>query len=465
MKSVVKKIFFSAIAVGFFVWPVLALAADAVKPENNPLCWKKEDCFQKRQDVLDDSAKAGDGWVQEEPCLGDWGKCLAAGVTKTTISLGGKKEFSDLGSYIRSVYNFSLIVISILAVLVIIISGVQWTASGGNAETISSAKKRISGAAIGLILAYMSYAILSSINPATVNLRLPQVWMTRGVPMPQKWCQAITPPFVDNVIFLVDEQFADNYKGKSQPMAIAKNGGGKKQTDTTCGIMFDIPGGNGATCLGSSCLGINDEKSKITCGPGMPCACVLKERYGCQSATFGGTITLADQAKYVQEVKFWAVCANTDSGKINGAYVIQSEGGPLSNLTSYALPVSGGAKTAGERICSNPDMGGASSKLAYFVLGARVKDFSGLFGSWDEYWLIGKKSCNGGQPVAGSNQAIFEFVINDRISEEIKNNFWTPEEVEKGVTCDLAISTSVYPNLDDDDIKGGSGDGTYYYPQ
>jgi len=345
---------------------------------------------------------------------------------------------------------------------VIILSGVQWTASGGNAETISSAKKRIGGAVIGLVIAYMSYAILSSINPATVNLRLPQVWMTRAVPIPSKWCQDMQA-FLNDPIFGVNEAFLNDYKGKSQPKAVA--GGGKKQADTTCGIAFDIPGGSGSTCFGENCVGIAAGDKGETCDGNFPCACMLGNKYyECQPAAFGGDIILADRAKYVDEVELWAVCAREDSNKLSRAFYVQEEDtGETSKL--YALAVSGGLKAAGEKVCQN-------FKLGYFALSVEVNDTD--MSSVDDVWLIGKESCNGGRPVAGSNEATF-WLMNDPAPvgfnsekaaafEKIKDKFWTPEEVANGVTCDLQISASSYPNLDDSDIEE-RGDGVYYYPQ
>ncbi|MCX6781679.1 MAG: hypothetical protein NTW66_00945 [Candidatus Magasanikbacteria bacterium] len=146
--------------------------------QSNPLCWTKDACTMKRQSMLGSSGgSAADGWVQEEPCTGEYGKCLPIGITKTQISFGGTNTFFNAGDFIKNIYNYSLVAIQILAVIVIIIAGAQWITSGGNAEAIGKAKKRIGGAVIGMIIALMSYTILNTINPATVNLRLPQVWL------------------------------------------------------------------------------------------------------------------------------------------------------------------------------------------------------------------------------------------------------------------------------------------------
>ena len=58
-----------------------------------------------------------------------------------------------------------------LAIVLIIVAGLQWTVSGGNPEMIKRAQKRISGALIGLALAVGSYTILYTINPELVEFR------------------------------------------------------------------------------------------------------------------------------------------------------------------------------------------------------------------------------------------------------------------------------------------------------
>jgi hypothetical protein len=80
-----------------------------------------------------------------------------------------------IGEYIGAVYKYAVAVAGILAVIMIIIGGLQWLSSGGNTDMISSAKKRILGAIIGLLLAVGSYTILYNINPELVNFKHLQV--------------------------------------------------------------------------------------------------------------------------------------------------------------------------------------------------------------------------------------------------------------------------------------------------
>lgn len=186
--------------VALFSVPVLSVKAainTGLSPEEDPICWTKQACSKARELQGVDPDKAGEGWVQNEtPCDtedGELGKCLAVGKTVTEISLGGQATFNHLGDYIKVIYNYALRLASILAVVVIIIAGAQWVTSGGNAESITSAKKRIAGAMMGLFIAFLSYFILQAVNPSLLSLRLPQVWMM--VPMNPESMQEGDPCF------------------------------------------------------------------------------------------------------------------------------------------------------------------------------------------------------------------------------------------------------------------------------
>ena len=75
-----------------------------------------------------------------------------------------------LGEYLLAVYRYAIVVASILAVVFIIIGGLQWTISGGSPEKIKSAQKKIAGAITGLIIALLSYTLLYIINPTLTSL-------------------------------------------------------------------------------------------------------------------------------------------------------------------------------------------------------------------------------------------------------------------------------------------------------
>ncbi len=82
----------------------------------------------------------------------------------------GTVYFTWLGEYIKALYTFGITIISILAAIMIIISGIKVIFSGFGGEK-KEAYKRITQAVIGLILAWSSYAILYFINPNLLQFK------------------------------------------------------------------------------------------------------------------------------------------------------------------------------------------------------------------------------------------------------------------------------------------------------
>lgn len=96
-----------------------------------------------------------------------------------------------LAQYIAAVYQYMVGVATILAITMMMYGGFRWIVAGGDAGKIGEAKKTITQAAIGLILALGSYTVLSLINPDLVtfnSLRLALIerqdfdWVTLDVP-------------------------------------------------------------------------------------------------------------------------------------------------------------------------------------------------------------------------------------------------------------------------------------------
>lgn len=256
----------------FIVAPVLAVDSTPQIPEFNTLCWHQAQCYDARATQIKigktfkdlspaDQALAKEAFIQgpgTEPCVGGdetdpWGRCLPAGVSKTEIAFGGKKSFVNIGDFIKTNFNYALIIAGILATVMVIVAGIQWTTSGGNAEMITGAKNRIAGAMIGLFIAYSSYFILNTINPALVAFRLPQTWMVRPSALSPQFCSAApnttkfgAPPLPETDQLSVPSAPGDKLKFET---AYDKTSTAAFQ----CGRRFYMAGGGAATCFGNFC--------------------------------------------------------------------------------------------------------------------------------------------------------------------------------------------------------------------
>ena len=264
----VKKLILSA-TIGFnliFAVPVLAQADFA--PEFNNLCWKCRDCKANVSKIAPINS-GGDGcdssyFIQEAPCAGGegndaWGKCLAAGQIKTKLSFGGQNTFKDLGEFIKKNYNFAISTAAILAVIVIIMSGFQWSMSAGSPEIISKSKHRIGNALIGLSIAYASFFILNTINPDLVELKLPPIYMLRPFSEIPKFCYGVKLEDTekDEKKFYLAASVADQKSNPPVPKDIqwqlSYNEIAGERAEKNCGNRYFFDKGGSATCFGGAC--------------------------------------------------------------------------------------------------------------------------------------------------------------------------------------------------------------------
>lgn len=88
-------------------------------------------------------------------------------------------ENVTLTEYLTWVYRFALAMAGFLAVLMIVIGGVEYIASGANEKLRSDAHSRIESALWGLALALAAYLILYTINPKLVNFESNQFFKTK----------------------------------------------------------------------------------------------------------------------------------------------------------------------------------------------------------------------------------------------------------------------------------------------
>ena len=80
---------------------------------------------------------------------------------------------AEIVTFLPWLFKFLLAAATVSAVLVITFAGFQWMVGAVSPPQIADAKSRIQAALIGLAIAFLSFLILQTINPALVNLQLP----------------------------------------------------------------------------------------------------------------------------------------------------------------------------------------------------------------------------------------------------------------------------------------------------
>ncbi|PJE58565.1 MAG: hypothetical protein COU81_00040, partial [Candidatus Portnoybacteria bacterium CG10_big_fil_rev_8_21_14_0_10_36_7] len=170
----------------------------------------------------------------------------------------GKKKFANIGEFIQFIYKYGFMIGSIVAVVMMIISGLMWILSGGNQDTIGKAQKRISGAIIGLVLMATSYTVLNTVNPYLVNLRLPDVWLINSTKLPGNSCKTVLQNSASSSLALAYETKTVLKITEQQKKTLLSK---LKQSDfkvagtdsLKCGSEYFVNGSGTNTCSGYQC--------------------------------------------------------------------------------------------------------------------------------------------------------------------------------------------------------------------
>ena len=76
-----------------------------------------------------------------------------------------KDLFGDTGVF-KQITNVVLYIVGIIAVAMLIIGGIRYVVSGGDAKKVTDAKNTVLYAIIGLIIAFLAYAIVNFVISA-----------------------------------------------------------------------------------------------------------------------------------------------------------------------------------------------------------------------------------------------------------------------------------------------------------
>jgi len=174
-KFAIGIIFLGALA--FYVAPVFA--ADASPVQTKSYCWLEKDC--KSQGGTWSAEKSGD-------CLSNYGYCAPKEeAINLQIPIGGLTNVTSLEKYIPAIYNYLVAIVGIVAIVMIMVGGLQYLTAGSSGR-IAEAKTRIIGAVIGLIVALSAYTILQTINPALISGKIPTKLKMIAPQLASQWC-------------------------------------------------------------------------------------------------------------------------------------------------------------------------------------------------------------------------------------------------------------------------------------
>ena len=87
-----------------------------------------------------------------------------------SVPWGKKDTVVDFPTYVEGLYNFAVAFVAIAALLMITIGGFYYIISAGNQSQAGTAKTIIKDALLGLVVVFVTWLILKTINPDLLNI-------------------------------------------------------------------------------------------------------------------------------------------------------------------------------------------------------------------------------------------------------------------------------------------------------
>lgn len=135
---------------------------------------EKAKCEKSRADDFKTASSDSEGWgfkAQAEAEVGDrCGNQQSGSSVETSFDFGclgnaGPDKMGAIEDVVYSIIRFLTAGVGIIVVIVIILSGIQYSASQGNAEATQQAKSRIQNVIIGLFIYLFAFAIIQYLVP------------------------------------------------------------------------------------------------------------------------------------------------------------------------------------------------------------------------------------------------------------------------------------------------------------
>ncbi len=257
MKLVSKFVLYSlAVAILLpamvFFQPNLVKAADDTNIMTQ--CWEEPECTNTNGEFVDYTPEAKKACGEEAAKKGKkLGFCYAINpdiklqVPIPTTSGGLLEKVSGFAEYLSVFYKFFMAALAVMAVVVIMWAGFKRILAAGRAEAIKDANEAFFSAIVGLVIALLSYSLLSLVNPKLVEiaeLRIPKI---KTKTMSGNWC----------------------------PIGTTETFGNDQKAAASCGNKYSHPQ-TGNECIGQSCPGIgsvciypSETSAKAGCADGL----------------------------------------------------------------------------------------------------------------------------------------------------------------------------------------------------
>lgn len=146
-------------------------------PEKSDICWSQSDCKSNNSENewVDDISECSD---QHQAT----GYCYAPPRTVTVMTaINGETKFTGVTDYVNAIYQMLIPAMAIVAVVMIMIAGLQYILARGNPNAIKQAKQRMTNAIVGMVLLMSAYALANLLDPSLTYIRQLQIPLVKKV--------------------------------------------------------------------------------------------------------------------------------------------------------------------------------------------------------------------------------------------------------------------------------------------
>lgn len=140
-------------------------------PRFNDMCWTNDEC------MANEAVSYGSyRWVDAVPYCEDTpdktGYCYAPPrPVSLMVDLGSVTEASSIAGYVDALYRLLVPAMTLVAIVMLMIAGLQYILARGNADGIKKSKERMTKAVVGLVLLLSAYTIARLLDPSLVDIK------------------------------------------------------------------------------------------------------------------------------------------------------------------------------------------------------------------------------------------------------------------------------------------------------
>ncbi len=253
---------------------------------------------------------------------------------RLNISIGGLIMVNDLETYIGTIFKWMETAGIIIAIVLIMIGGLQYALGGFSSGQLDSGKKRIKNAALGLILLMCSIVIIELINPQLSSVSVPRLPMIKTVNIAGagKSCETLhdTEKFKIGIGTNAKEDYGESSPGCGKIGVLLE---GPKKTavaaGSTCNFKY-CPYENNLGYAKDQCLGGGKNAKCLPCGEIYEGSDVIKAVGVSPSPSVCGGFVFESEGPVEKPTKIqrcgWTKDAEVNKGALAGAVKVFEAG-------------------------------------------------------------------------------------------------------------------------------------------